>query len=700
MRGQHPDLSGSGRALVPRRWWPKHAAAGAVGVVAGSALCTLWPSGPYNAAEAAVPQRSAEHGSEHRQLLYDDSVRFVRGSIHVTPCASSAEPDHDAQTLIELVGPRLPAKTVMLEDRHLGDMLAPIAEDHWKSVLRYLPVAVGALIHERWRVCVALGGNWITHSTCIHILPKSPVPVSRGMPQPLLSESETRMRFAEELIDLIRKLWELPPEACSRRIYGLILVGPSRVGKTFAVKQVARLLASKLVCFRVRRHEHRLASIQARLAALRAEICWLLNHATTLGTRARIIVLFDDLDCLCSGAGLESSRLAESSTDPLASMIGHWFDAMQQRLASSSHAVICVATVGDLERIDATLRRADRFEWLIHAAAPTTAERMALLKTLGATNPSWLAAQTAGYLAADCVRLAKHAFSFREAGSVTAASFRIYRIEHAGQRYALAENHPGGQSAECQGFAMLGGHDDIKQALFRALAWPLRYRETCARLGVRPARAVLLYGPPGCGKTRLVRAAVDTLQQQGIPFTFLSLSSADLYSAFLGESERTLREVFAIARSLCPALIFLDEIDTLVGARGCTTSAGASDIANRLLGTLLTEIDSLNDTDAHVVVVGATNRIDRVDPALLRPGRFDVQLEVPLPGLADRRAISTLYLAKAADGLLRARAGDASLVPLSSADLDAFVESTAGCSGAEIEQICFDKVLHELRLTD
>ena len=157
----------------------------------------------------------------------------------------------------------------------------------------------------------------------------------------------------------------------------------------------------------------------------------------------------------------------------------------------------------------------------------------------------------------------------------------------------------------------VGDMEPVKQALTETVLWPLSYPDTFARLGVQPARGLLLYGPPGCGKTFLVRAIAGSGQAN-----VLSVKGAELLSKWVGESERAVRELFRRAREAAPALVFLDEVDALAPVRGQSTDSG---VADRVVAALLTELDGIEGL-RDVVVIGATNRPDLVDPALLRPG--------------------------------------------------------------------------------
>ena len=176
----------------------------------------------------------------------------------------------------------------------------------------------------------------------------------------------------------------------------------------------------------------------------------------------------------------------------------------------------------------------------------------------------------------------------------------------------------------------VGDMTQVKQALTETVLWPLSYPDTFARLGVQPARGVLLYGPPGCGKTYLVRAIAGSGQAN-----VLSVKGAELLSKWVGESERAVRELFRRAREAAPALVFLDEVDALAPVRGQSSDSGVGD---RVVAALLTELDGIEGL-SNVVVVGATNRPDLVDPALLRPGRMERLVFVPPPDAAARAAI-------------------------------------------------------------
>ncbi|TDH67145.1 hypothetical protein CCR75_001598 [Bremia lactucae] len=231
---------------------------------------------------------------------------------------------------------------------------------------------------------------------------------------------------------------------------------------------------------------------------------------------------------------------------------------------------------------------------------------------------------------------------------------------------------------ERQDWNSIGGHAKPKLALQQALEWPLKYPQTFTRLGVSPLSGLLLYGPPGCSKSSLVRAAAHSSGA-----TFLSLSAAQVFSPFFGDAEAAVRQVFRDARAALPAIVFFDEIDAMVAKREFDESNDrGTSCAMRVLSTLLNEMDGVDSTPG-LVVIGATNRPGCIDAALMRPGRFDRIIFVDLPTEADRVEILRIH---------------SKVMPLDN-DVDHFslAKRTPFYSGAELENICREAALLALR---
>ena len=182
----------------------------------------------------------------------------------------------------------------------------------------------------------------------------------------------------------------------------------------------------------------------------------------------------------------------------------------------------------------------------------------------------------------------------------------------------------------------VGGLEKVKQQLVESVEWPLKHPDLFQRAGVKPPKGILLAGPPGCGKTLLAKAAAHESQ-----VNFISVKGPALLSMYVGESEKAVREVFRKARQAAPCILFFDEIDALVPVRG---SAGTdSHVTERVISQFLTEMDGVEELEG-VLVLAATNRPDLLDPALLRPGRFDILLEIPPPDCDGRREIFQIGL--------------------------------------------------------
>jgi len=220
----------------------------------------------------------------------------------------------------------------------------------------------------------------------------------------------------------------------------------------------------------------------------------------------------------------------------------------------------------------------------------------------------------------------------------------------------------------------VGDMVETKQALTEAVLWPLRHPDSFARLGIEPPRGVLLYGPPGCGKTFLVRALASSGQ-----LSVHAVKGAELMDKWVGSSEKAVRELFQRARDSAPSLIFLDEVDALAPRRGQSADSGVGD---RVVASLLTELDGVEPL-RDVVVLGATNRPDLIDPALLRPGRLERLVFVPPPDAEARKAIL--------------QASGKSVPLAEDVDLDALADDLDGYSAADCAALLREAALTALR---
>jgi len=220
----------------------------------------------------------------------------------------------------------------------------------------------------------------------------------------------------------------------------------------------------------------------------------------------------------------------------------------------------------------------------------------------------------------------------------------------------------------------IGGLEPVKKELKEAIEWPLRYPEMFRRMGIKPPRGIFLYGPPGTGKTLLAKAVANESEAN-----FISVKGPEMFSKWVGESEKAIRETFRKARQAAPCIIFFDEIDAIAPRRGMNVG---SHVTETVVNQLLTEMDGLEELK-EVVVIAATNRPDMVDSALLRPGRFDKLIIIPAPDLETRKKIFEVHTKR---------------VPIAKdVDLDKLTRQTENFSGADIEALVREAALNALR---
>ncbi|MCS7364415.1 MAG: CDC48 family AAA ATPase [archaeon GB-1867-035] len=221
----------------------------------------------------------------------------------------------------------------------------------------------------------------------------------------------------------------------------------------------------------------------------------------------------------------------------------------------------------------------------------------------------------------------------------------------------------------------VGGLEEAKRELIEAVEWPIKYPDAFKRMGIKPPRGILLFGPPGCGKTLLARAVATESEAN-----FISIKGPELISKWVGESEKAIREVFRKARLASPAIIFFDEIDAIAPMRGL--GYGDSRVTERVISQLLTEMDGLIALE-NVVVIGATNRPDILDPALLRPGRLDRIIYIPPPDYKARVEILKIHTRN---------------MPLAEdVNLEEIAKITEGYAGSDLEAICREAAMEALR---
>jgi SpoVK/Ycf46/Vps4 family AAA+-type ATPase len=375
----------------------------------------------------------------------------------------------------------------------------------------------------------------------------------------------------------------------------------------------------------------------------------------------------------------DADALLPASAEPVAALI-----LAELRSAVATDGVALIATSARPDQLDPRLRSPELCDRELGLPLPDAATRRALLETLlksvptGELNLDEIAGRTPGFVAADLAALVREAAL--RAASRASADGQPPKLNQEDLVGALSVIRPLSRSASEEltiGNVTLDDVGDMieaKQALTEAVLWPLQHPDTFARLGVDPPRGVLLYGPPGCGKTFVVRALASTGQ-----LSVHAVKGSELMDKWVGSSEKAVRELFRRARDSAPSLVFLDEVDALAPRRGQSFDSGVTD---RVVAALLTELDGI-DPLRDVVVLGATNRPDLIDPALLRPGRLERLVFVEPPDAAARREI------------LRTAAKS---IPLSAdVDLDDIAAELDGYSAADCVALLREAALTAMR---
>lgn len=447
---------------------------------------------------------------------------------------------------------------------------------------------------------------------------------------------------------------------------GVLVSGPAGSGKVGLVRGVAARLGASVVHL----WAPALAALAPDAAALR------LRAAVEEARRVNpCVLLIEDVEALTPRA----------DPGPLATLV---LEEVAGVVAGGRVAVAC--TTSRPEQVTGDLRRPGLLEHQVAIPLPDRAQRRRLLEALLSALPlapdislDEIAGRTPGFVAADLQALGREA-----------AGRAALRLRAEDGQDGAGEGGPKGPptvtAADLDGAlevvrptAMsestlevgrvtldeVGDMAEVKAALTEAVLWPLHYPETFSRLGIDPPRGVLMYGPPGCGKTFLVKALAGTGEAN-----VLSVKGAEVLSKWVGESEAGVREVFRRAREAAPTLVFLDEVDALAPVRGQSTDSGVTD---RVVAALLTELDGVEEL-RDVVVVAATNRPDLVDPALLRPGRLERLVFVPPPDGAARAEILRVAARRVPlDGDVDLAALAATLDGYSAADCTALVREAA-----------------------
>jgi len=351
--------------------------------------------------------------------------------------------------------------------------------------------------------------------------------------------------------------------------------------------------------------------------------------------------------------------------------------------------VVVIAATNRQGVIEPALRRPGRFDRELDMGVPDEAGRLEILQIktrdmrLGKdVDLELLARGTHGYVGADlqqlcmeaaleCIRSKMGLIDF-DKDKVDKMILDSIVVEEKHFEHALAVVHPSSlRESQVEvpdvHWEDVGGLEDVKRELHETVQYPVEHADKYVKFGMSPSKGVLFYGPPGCGKTLLAKAIANECGAN-----FISIKGPELLTQWFGESEANVRELFDKARAASPCILMFDEMDSIAKARG-SGGGGSSEAGDRVINQILTEIDGVG-ARKNVFVIGATNRPDILDPAVIRPGRLDQLIYIPLPDLKSREAIFKAALRKA---------------PIEpDVDIEVLARSTHGFSGADISEIC------------
>lgn len=443
---------------------------------------------------------------------------------------------------------------------------------------------------------------------------------------------------------------------------GILLVGPPGVGKTLLVRAVTKDVGASLLTI------NGPAIHGARPGESEENLRRLFEQASQSYSGRPTVLFIDEIDSLCPKRG-------GSNNAPENRVV-----AQLLTLMDGIHSTTQMIIVGATNRpgaLDSALRRPGRFDREVVIGTPTLTQRKAILEVLTAGMPTSsdvdlakLAEMTTGYVGADltalCREAAMQALQLSCLDSVNNMCMAHFYQSFKKIQPSSFRSSVGLTDCKCVLWEQIGGLDHVKLQLQQSIEWPMKFPQAFVRMGLTLPKGILLYGPPGCAKTTLVKAVATSCH-----CSFLSISGADLFSPYVGDSEKILAQVFRQARASAPAIVFLDEIDSILGSR--SVGPAGHGVQERVLSVLLNELDGVglkvterrgntqllmeehrkNEGDEElelqeicnrgVLIVAATNRPDVLDDALMRPGRLDRIIYIPPPDQKARLSILKIY---------------------------------------------------------
>jgi transitional endoplasmic reticulum ATPase len=488
----------------------------------------------------------------------------------------------------------------------------------------------------------------------------------------------------EDEIQQVREMIELPlkhPEVFQQlgidAPQGVLLHGPPGTGKTLLAKAVANEADATFMSINgpeIMSKYYGESEKQLREKFEEAQ------------DNSPAIIFIDEIDAIASKRSEVGGEVERRVVAQLLSLM----DGLEER-----ENVIVIAATNRVDAVDEALRRGGRFDREIEIGVPNRSGRKEIMQIHTRNMPltddvdlDQIADKTHGYVGADLQAVAKEAAMAVLRRVLPEIDLDEEIPSDVMEKLVVSRNDMVEGIRKVQPSAMrevmvevpqvtwdeVGGLKDTKEKLREMVEWPQKHPERFQRMGIDVPKGILLYGLPGTGKTLLAKAVANEANAN-----FISIKGPEIFSKFVGESEESIREVFKKARQVAPCILFIDEIDSIATRRG---NRGDSGVGDRVVNQLLTELDGIESLEG-VTVIAATNRPDLIDPAILRPGRIDRNIEVEVPGLEARKKILEVHTRD---------------MPLDEdVDMERLAEETKGYVGSDIESLCREAGMFSLR---
>ena len=575
-----------------------------------------------------------------------------------------------------------------IDERYLADALESVPLIKGDNVM--VPYFGGRLTFQVIGVTPAADAVLVTQKTVFHIAEKGET--LRGVPQVTYEDIggiRDEIKKVREMIELPLRHPEIFEKLGIEAPKGVMLYGPPGTGKTLLAKAVANESNAHFISISGPEIMSKFyGESEARLREIFKEA----------REKAPSIIFVDEIDSIAPKREEVTGEVERRVVSQMLSLM----DGLEAR-----GKVIVISATNRPNAIDPALRRPGRFDREIEIKVPDKKGRQEILQIHTRNMPlagddhespvviDKIAAVSHGYVGADLEYLCKEAAMKclrrllpelnLEEEKIPPETLDKLIVNSDDFRKALVEVTPSGmrevfiENPDVK-WEEVGGLAEVKRELMEAVEWPMKYPELYDKLGHKMPRGILLHGPSGTGKTLMAKAVATQSEAN-----FVSVRGPELLSKWVGESERGIREIFKRARQSAPCVIFFDEIDSIAPIRG---AGGETAVTERVVSQLLTELDGMENMHG-VVVLAATNRADMIDPALLRPGRFDKIIQIPLPDKESRNSI------------LKINCEDIPIADPKGADkidYEKLAEMTDGLSGADVASIAntaVSLVVHE-----